>query len=128
MLSLRFLSGRRRGEVEGGLKLPFSVGRSASDQVRVAEEGVWDGHLRLEVEEGRRVVAVPGSDGAVYRNGELAAAKVPVVNGDRFSLGAATFEVWLSSPGVLPLWRMEWLLWAFVGLVVAAEIFLVFCL
>jgi hypothetical protein len=125
MVSLRILSGSRAGETLGPLKLPFSVGRSSGDQVRLGDDGVWDGHLLLEHGDGDRIVASRNGAAIVGRNGEPLTASVAIGNGDCFTLGSAAIEIWLSAPEVKPLWRHEWPLWLMVAAAVVAQVWMV---
>lgn len=125
MVSLRFLAGSRAGETVGPLKLPVSVGRSSGDQVRLGDDGVWEGHLRVEHGDGGRIVASRNGEAIVGRNGEPLKASAAVGNGDCFTLGSASFEIWLSAPVIKPLWRHEWPLWLMVAAALVAQIWMV---
>jgi hypothetical protein len=75
--------------------LPFSVGRSASDTLRLDDAGVWDGHCRFELRDHTRFALVSSPDALTLINGH-SAGEALLRNGDIIELGSLRLQFGLS--------------------------------
>src|SRR5256885_2853798 len=82
MVQLKVLSGKQAGAVTVARRFPFIVGRDASANLRLEEEGVWERHLErdLQMPEGFVLIVNPKARAtvndqpvqqALLRNGDL---------------------------------------------------------
>jgi hypothetical protein len=106
---------------------PFVIGRSASAQCRVEEEGVWEQHLRimLNASEGCVLSVQPEAIAAV--NGQMVRETV-LRNGDLISMGAIQLRFLLGPTRQHSLRLREWLTWIALGLLCLSQVALIYWL
>lgn len=94
MVQLRVLNGGRAGTVHVASQFPCTLGRSATDSLRLNEAGVWDHHLQLELQvpEGFRLRRL-GQGRASVNDSEF--DELILRNGDVIALGAVKLQFWL---------------------------------
>jgi pSer/pThr/pTyr-binding forkhead associated (FHA) protein len=123
MVQLRILSGKMAGDTKVVRHFPFSIGRSANDDLRLDDPGVWDKHLTLSLQKkvGFTLEAAPQAFAAVNDQSLTAAS---LHNGDVISFGSAKIQFWLAPAPIRGLRLRDWFVWAVLALVAAAQIFL----
>lgn len=104
-------------------RFPFVIGRGAEVSHTIRGPGIWDRHLRFELDtrEGLRVVAEPGA--LVTHEGKTLEVH-RVRNGDEFKAGSVTLQVHLAPPVRRSLRAWEVVLWLLFAGVVTMEVVL----
>lgn len=127
MVQLRFLSGRMAGAVWVARHFPVRIGRAASADLRVEEDGVWDQHLVLAFRRDEGFVITAQPEALTTVNGEPVGEAV-LRNGDTIEMGAAKLQFWLTDirqSGVR--WR-EACIWAGIAAIFFAQLGLIYWL
>lgn len=127
MVQLHILNGVMAGTRWVACRLPFSVGRSAQDDLRVADDGVWDGHCRIELRPDRRFTLVATSEALTTVNGQPA-VETPLRNGDLLDLGSLRLQFGLSPTRHRGLRFRETLTWTGLALLALAQVALIYAL
>jgi hypothetical protein len=120
------LSGNQAGTRTVAGRLPFWMGRSAQDDLRLEAPGVWDRHARLELQ-GNRAALVAGGEALVLVNGQ-AVREAPLRIGDIVELGAVRMEFGLSPARHRGLRLREGAIWVGLGLLSLGQIALIYWL
>ena len=94
MVQLRVLNGGRMGPVHVASQFPCTLGRAASDSLRMNDAGVWEHHLQLDLQvpEGFRLRRL-GQGRASVNDQEF--NELVLHNGDVIALGAVKVQFWL---------------------------------
>lgn len=124
MVQIKILSGSRAGEKCRIKQFPCLIGRSAEAQICIAETGVWDRHLELEIDPVGRFSLRACSEALVTLNGH-SAAQASLRNGDLIELGAVRLQFWLDETEQRALWLRETLTWAAITLISGAQVALI---
>lgn len=120
LIQLQILAGASVGTRVAVSRFPFSIGRAEVAHLRLADAGVWDHHLELELR-GDGVEARVLSPALATLNGEpLATARLR--NGDTLQLGSATLRFWLAQAIQRDQVARERLIWGFLGALIAAQL------
>jgi hypothetical protein len=127
IVHLRVLAGKDTGAVRVVRRFPCLVGRSPKAHLRLEEAGVWDRHLRLQVNAREGIVAevLPGALATI--NGKLFDRNV-LRNGDLIEVGAARLQFWLGPTRQRTFLTREYLTWLVLAGVCAAQIALIYLL
>ncbi|HWF17974.1 MAG TPA: FHA domain-containing protein [Verrucomicrobiae bacterium] len=125
MVQLKIVSGKMAGTEQVARHFPFRIGRSASADLRVEEDGVWDEHLELAFHstDGFILTAHPNALAAI--NGQPFREAV-LRNGDAIEIGALKIRFWLGATRQSRLGLREWLTWTAFALIIAAQLFLIY--
>ncbi|MCX8155202.1 MAG: FHA domain-containing protein [Verrucomicrobiae bacterium] len=110
MFQLQILSGRAAGTVQTARRLPFSVGRRAGADFCAEEPGVWDEHLRFELEGGEGIRVNALGEAPLVVNG-TPMRRALLRNGDVLELGGLKLRFWLAPAPLRSLKMREWLTW-----------------
>jgi len=127
MVQLRILSGQMAGDVRVVRHFPFRIGRSPEDDLRLDDDGVWDGHLTLQLEKETGFTLATHADAFVAVN-EQPQTAARLRNGDIISFGSAKIQFWLAAPRQHGLHFREGFVWFILAAVTAAQIALVYWL
>jgi pSer/pThr/pTyr-binding forkhead associated (FHA) protein len=127
MVQLRILSGQMAGDILVVRHFPFCVGRAAENDLCLSDDGIWDYHFMLEFQK---------NEGFMFQTFEEAFATVNdqpqktgrLRNGDVISFGSAKIQFWLAAPRQRGLRFREWLVWALLAAITAAQIALIYWL
>ena len=124
MVQLRILSGKMAGDVQVVRHFPFRIGRSAENDLRLDDPGVWDSHLTLgfQKKEGFTLATAPDAFAAVN---EQTQASARLRNGDIISFGSAKIQFWLAPAKMRGLRAREIFVWLLLAAVTAAQIALI---
>lgn len=112
-------------EVTG--QFPYSIGRGASDGLRLEDAGVWDRHLNLTLEpaDGFLLHLHPHALGTV--NGQPFQT-TRLRSGDLIEIGGVKLQFWLSETQQAGLRWRETLTWVGLGVVTLGQLGLIWLL
>ena len=127
MIQLKILSGKKAGAAWMARRFPVRIGRNAAADLQVAEEGVWDQHLRLEFVPDSGIVLSTQASALAAVNGEQVGEAV-LRNGDTIQIGSLKMQFWLSDTRQASLRFREWLTWAGIALISFLQVALVYWL
>src|ERR1041385_2706063 len=94
MVELVFLSGKKAGVTWTARRFPVQSGRSAKADLRLEDDGVWEEHLRLELNAGAGVVLHAREPALARVNGQ-AATEALLRSGDEIEIGSTKMRFWL---------------------------------
>lgn len=125
MVQLKILSGKMAGSEHVARHFPFRIGRAASADLRVEEDGVWDEHLELAFHstDGFILTARPNALAAI--NGQPFSETV-LRNGDAIEIGALKLRFWIAATRQKSLRWREWLTWAGFAAIIALQLYLLY--
>ena len=125
MVQLKIVSGKMAGTEKVARHFPFRIGRSASADLCVDDDGVWDEHLELAFHsaDGFVLTACPNALAAINGQPFLQQA---LRNGDAIDIGAVKIRFWLGETRQSSLRLREWLTWAAFALIIAAQFAIIY--
>lgn len=116
MVQLTFLSGKMAGGHCDVRQFPFVIGRAAAAHCRLEEEGIWDQHLRITVQQPEGFILSVQPDAIASVNGQLVQQAV-LRSGDIISVGGSKIRFLLGPTRQRSLTWREYATWvAFVSL------------
>jgi pSer/pThr/pTyr-binding forkhead associated (FHA) protein len=127
MVQFRILSGKKAGTACVARRFPFRVGRSATGDLTVDDEGVWDAHLQVDFKPGEGFL-VSTQGGAMTSVNSQPVQSALLRNGDVIGMGSVKVQFWLSETVQRGLAVREWLTWAGIGLICVGQIGLIYWL
>ncbi len=92
------------------VRFPFTVGRAGSAGLVLDVPGIWDRHLRFELDPREGLFAVTEGKALVRHGGELI-RRHRARNGDEYQAGSVTLQVSLGEPDRQGLGFWEGVLW-----------------
>jgi pSer/pThr/pTyr-binding forkhead associated (FHA) protein len=127
MVRLDILSGNKAGTQWLARRFPVRIGRAAGNDLQLEDNGVWDRHLelRLENKEGFLLAAMPDAVASVNRQ-PLQTARLR--NGDFIELGAVRLQFWLAETRQRGLLVRESLVWFLIAAISLSEVAAVYLL
>ena len=125
MVRLTILSGKMAGTEHSARHFPFRLGRSASADLRLEDDGVWERHAELALDAATGFVLSAQSGALVSVNGRPCREAV-LRNGDEMDLGALKLRFWIGPTRQRSLRLREWLTWMAFLLITAAQLFLIY--
>ena len=127
MIQLNVLSGKAAGSQPVVRRFPFRVGRTAENDLRLDDEGVWDQHLTLDCrrDEGFSLATAPNALAAVNHQPVQTAR---LRNGDLITFGSVKVQFWLAAPRQRGLRLRELFVWMLLAGVTAAQFALIYWL
>ncbi len=127
MFALSILSGKQAGTTWVARRFPVQIGRAATSDLRLEENGVWDRHLVLAIEPAEGCVLTSDPSAVTSVNGEPVQRTV-LRNGDSIQAGAAELRFWLAEARQATLGLREILTWGLILGVFAAQAALLYWL
>jgi hypothetical protein len=124
MVQLQILSGEKAGTILEARRFPVRIGRSDQMDLRLAESGVWDEHLRLALDRKQGIVAEPMKAALLHLNGEPSGRTV-LKNGDLLEIGSARIRFWISPASQRSFQSREWLTWSGLVIITLAQMALI---
>lgn len=127
MVQLRVLNGSRAGTAHSASRFPCTIGRASGDDLQLAEAGVWENHLQLnlQVPDGFRLSRL-GQGRASVNGTEF--DELVLHNGDVIELGAVKVQFWLAEVRQSSNRMRETLVWLGLAALVVLEGALLACL
>jgi len=127
MIRLNILSGGQAGGNWSARHFPVRIGRSASADLSLTDDGIWDEHLEIDLDRAQGFLLFPTSQGVVSVNGEPV-CETRLRNGDVIGLGAVKLQFWLGEVGQRGLRFREALVWALISMVCISQIAVIYWL
>jgi pSer/pThr/pTyr-binding forkhead associated (FHA) protein len=127
MILIRILSGKKAGDAFAARRFPVRIGRAATADLQVEEPGVWDQHLRLDLDPAEGFVLSTEPDALARVNGEPV-QQAFLRNGDAIEIGSLQLQFWLSETRLAGLRLREALTWGLLLLVCLVQAALLFWL
>ncbi len=127
MVQLNILSGKMAGTSWSTRRFPVRIGRAPDDDLQIAESGVWDGHIQVELKKAEGFVLRSRPDAPASVNGEPAKETL-LRNGDVIQIGSAKIQFWLSETRQRGLRVREWLTWMGITLICLGQVALIYWL
>ena len=126
MVQLNILSGKKAGSQTVVRHFPFRIGRTAQNELRLEDDGVWDAHLQLEFQrDNKGFVAVVAPNALAMINGQ-AMTTAPLRNGDLIQFGSVKIQFWLAVAKQRSLRLREFFVWALLILVTVGQLVLIY--
>ena len=98
------------------------LGRGSDCALRIEEEGVWEHHVAIELNDENRFQLKRVSDAGVMVNDEPMADDQPLANGDVLGLGSVKLQFWLGTVQQQRLSTREAAVWALLAAVTAVQV------
>jgi len=127
MVHLEILSGKMAGTQWVACRFPVRIGRAATADLCLEENGVWDQHLELNFDPPRGFMLAVQPDAFAAVNGEPVYETV-LRNGDCIEIGCVKLRFWLSEIRQTGLRIRESLTWAALAAITAGQITLIYWL
>ena len=127
MIQLNVLSGKRAGSQTVVRHFPFRIGRAAGNDLQLDDDGVWDGHLTLGIENNESFGLATAPGALVSVNGQPL-QNTRLRNGDLITFGSVKIQFWLAAPRQRGLHLRELFVWALIAIVTVAQFALIYLL
>jgi pSer/pThr/pTyr-binding forkhead associated (FHA) protein len=127
MFQLRSLSGKQAGAVWSANRFPVRVGRSPQSDIPLQDDGVWEEHCEIELDDSNSFVVRSKSEGLVSVNQQRSNTSA-LRNGDVIELGSAKLQFWLAEVSQGSLQKRELAFWILVTFVCLAQIAIIYLL
>ena len=127
MVQLKVLSGKMAGTAWVARRFPVRIGRSADADLRVEESGVWDQHLRLDLDPLQGIVLNAQANALAAVNGQPVQQTV-LRNGDAIDIGSLRLQFWLSETRQTDLRLREGFTWAAITAISLGQVGLIYWL
>ncbi len=127
MVQLRILSGKKAGATWAARRFPVRIGRAASADLQLEDDGIWDQHVVLAFDRSTGVVLTTQTNALAWLQGEQVQEAV-LHNGDTIRLGSVQLQFWLSETRQGGLRWREALTWMGITVVVLLQIGLLYWL
>ena len=127
ILQLSILSGKRAGATWVARRFPVRIGRAATSDLQIEEDGVWSEHLTLDFNPTDGFLLKAHAEAIVSVNGRTVQRAV-LRNGDILELGAVRLQFWLAETRQRGLRFRESLIWGLIAAVCLGQIALIYWL
>ncbi len=127
MVQFKILTGKQAGAEWAARHFPVQIGRAASADLRLEEDGIWDRHLVLRFDRQRGVTLTALGHALARVNGDPA-EEAALRNGDVIELGPVKLQFWLGETRQGSLGWREVLTWTGIGVVTLCQFALVYWL
>lgn len=127
MVQLTILSGKNAGFNWNARRFPVRVGRSAGNDLPLAEEGIWDQHFQIELNPAEGFILRVQPHALVTVNGH-SVQRARLRSGDLIQIGSLKLRFSLSETQQTGLRLREGLTWAAIAAICLGQIGLVYWL
>jgi pSer/pThr/pTyr-binding forkhead associated (FHA) protein len=127
MLQLKILSGKKAGTEYVARRFPVRIGRAASCDFCLEENGIWDHHADIAFDPAEGFIAVTQPNARLYVGGQPVERAV-LRNGDVLEIGSARVQFWLSPTAQGRFVVREAVVWSALALLCIVQIALVYLL
>ena len=124
MLQIDILSGKQAGTQVVARHFPFVIGRGATDDLQIAEPGVWDTHVEISLNPDSSAFEVRSRPDTSYSLNQEPTSTAVLKNGDLITLGAAQLRINISPVRQKSLLARETLIWVGLIFIFAVQIVL----
>ena len=127
MVQLHFLSGKMAGQQWNARRFPFQVGRATDADLTLDDAGIWETHLRIEIDptQGALLYASPEAFTAV--NGQPIRRAI-LRNGDIIEAGSVKMRFGFSPSTQYSLRFREIVTWVALGALCFGQVALIYWL
>ncbi len=122
LVQLQFLTGQPRRHYVWPGEFPVRLGRGDNCAPRMEEEGVWEYHVEIVLDEAHQFRLKRVSDAGVMVNDEPMTDAQPLANGDILALGSVKLQFWLGNVQQHRLSTREATVWALLAAVTAVQV------
>jgi len=127
MIQFNVLSGKMAGRPWVARHLPVRIGRAATCDLRLEEDGVWDQHAELSLSrEDGFLLAVQAQTVLTVNNQPTQTARLR--NGDLIQIGSVRLQFWLAPTRQRGLRLYEWFVWGLIAAISLLEVAVVYLL
>ena len=126
IIQLKILSGKQAGAVMAARRFPFRIGRAASDDLRIEDNGVWDSHLQIEFKPRTGFFLNAKPEAITSVNGDQIQTSTALRNGDMIQLGSAAIQFWLGEVRQRGTRFRDSLIWATIAAISIGQIALIY--
>ena len=127
MIQLKVLSGKKAGTAYVARRFPVRIGRASTASLQLEDDGVWDQHLRLDLNPAEGFCLSAEPDALATINGQPLRQTL-LHNGDTFQIGSLKIQFWLSETRQRGLRLREWLTWTAITLISLGQIAVIYLL
>jgi pSer/pThr/pTyr-binding forkhead associated (FHA) protein len=127
MIQLNILSGKQAGTQTVARRFPFHIGRTAENQLRLEDDGIWERHLTLEFQPQAGFNLITAVNALATVNGESVQNRI-LRNGDTITAGSVKIQFWLAAARQGSLAARESFVWALLAGVTAGQMALIYWL
>jgi pSer/pThr/pTyr-binding forkhead associated (FHA) protein len=127
MVQLKLLSGKKAGTAWVARRFPVRIGRSATADLRLEEDGVWAQHLQLDFNPAEGFVLHARAPALAAVNGQPVQQTV-LRNGDTIDIGSLKMQFWLREARQTGLRFRERLVWAGIAAISLGQFALIYWL
>lgn len=127
MLQLSILSGRKAGVSWVSRRFPVRIGRALGADLRFEEDGVWDEHLKIDLQGTEGFLLSTQGDALASVNGQPVRQTL-LRNGDTIEIGSLQFQFWLAQTRQTGLRLREALTWIGIAAISLSQIALIYWL
>lgn len=124
MVQLRILSGKRAGVAWAARRFPVRIGRASTADLQLDESGVWDQHVRIELDRTEGFILTARSEAPATVNGQPV-QRALLRSGDMIEMGSLKLQFWLDAVRQTRLGLREWLTWIGIGMVPLGQAWLI---
>jgi pSer/pThr/pTyr-binding forkhead associated (FHA) protein len=124
VVRLQILSGKLSGTSASLRRFPAFIGRGASSNLRLEEDGVWERHLEINLDGNRGFFLKTHSEGIAFLNGIQVQEEV-LRNGDWIEIGSVKLQFWLGEAPQRNFRLRESLTWAGLAILSAVQVGLI---
>ena len=107
-------------------RFPFRIGRAASDDLRIEDNGVWDSHLRIDFKPRTGFFLNAKPEAITSVNGDQIQTSTALRNGDMIQLGSAAIQFWLGEVRQRGTRFRDSLIWATIAAISIGQIALIY--
>ena len=127
MVQFKILSGKMAGSSWETRRFPVRIGRSTGSDLQLEEAGVWDDHLKIDLEPKEGFMAETQASAFASINGQPI-QRAALRNGDTLEIGSIKLQFWLSEAPQRGQAVREAFVWSMISLVCLGQIAVVYWL
>ena len=127
MIQFNLLTGKKAGTSWVARRFPVRVGRSSTNDLPLAEEGVWDDHFEVSFQPHEGFVLSTSAAALTAVNG-VPVREAVLRNGDVLTVGGLRMQFWLAQTRQMGLGWREWVTWAGIAAVSLLQVAFVYWL
>ncbi len=127
MIQFSILTGKKAGASWAARRFPVRIGRAASADLQLDEEGVWEEHLEIDFRPRDGFYLKTLQEALATVNGEPA-AEARLRNGDGVQVGAIKLQFWLGQTRQTSLRFREAFTWAAIAALCLGQVALIYWL